>query len=281
MKRVSEYKMLDLFADQEIEPKNEELKSEEDIEDEESEGEDNEVFDPNSALKGLRFALIGRFTKRKSELKKQIIQAGGNKRIGLSKNVRAIVYGKNPSKKDLAKIEMLNHDGYYFPSLSEQELMDILSGVNKDLSYPEVAKNVNITYDFIFNPKFKSLVTISRDGITHRLGGREIFTHKIPGNKYLFWQIIGDLAGSASETFDPSTADYIMLPKSTIESLKNGVKDELILLVSKVYNESKAKKFTYKFVLEDDLIPFAKSRSMKINDTITLNLIEKYESESN
>ena len=90
-------------------------------------------------------------------------------------------------------------------------------------------------------------------------------------------QIIGNLAGETRNAFYPYETDYILLWDSSLKLLKEGKKDNLIKIIENGYNNSKAEKFNYKFILARDLMSFAKNRSIKIKDDITLELIEKYE----
>ena len=236
----------------------------------------SEVPENKAFLKDVRFALIGKFSQAKSVLSKQIEKMGGDKKITLAKESCVVVIGANPTKADWDKLDTLKHDGFHIPQITELEFMDILEGRNKSFHFPKVIKNVNIDYDFIVNPKYKCLVPISKDGITHRIGGREIFVFSDACNIQLLWQTIGNLAGEARNVFSPYETDYILLWESTLNHLKDGNKDELIRIIEKGYNESKAEKFNYKFILAKDFIDFAKERSIKVDDKITLDLISRY-----
>lgn len=231
-------------------------------------------------LSDIRFALIGSFSLSKKELAERIVRAGGSDKITLSKNTRVVVKGEKPSENDLYKLKMLRHDGFHIPVITEREFMDILERRNISFHFPKVRKRLDIDYDFIVNPEYRCLVPVSYDGITHCLGCREIFINHIYDPKiHLYWQIIGNLAGVGVNVFDPYETNYIMLGRSTLESLLKGEKDDLILLIEKTYNSSKSEKFNYKFILEDEFWEFVRKRSEKVGDHITLDLIEKYESD--
>lgn len=235
--------------------------------------------DKNLPLKGVRIALVGDFAKSKSNLTEEIVKRGGDKNVSLSKKSYVVAMGENPSDKDLEKLDMLRHDGFHIPEISEEKLMDILQGRDTTIKFHKIKKEVDIDYDFIVNPKYRCLVPVSKDGITHCLGCREIFVHKDGANIELFWQVIGNLGGAASPAFDPTTTDFIMLSPSTMEKLKNGMKGDTIALVESTYNSSKNEKFTYRFILEDDFMSFAWKRSKAVKDEITLDLLNKYESD--
>ena len=237
----------------------------------------NEKMD-TKFLTGIRFALIGDFTAKKSELTKKLVKYGGDKKTTISKESNVVVMGTHPKEKDIEKLDILKHDGFDIPRITEKDLIDILEKRNISFSFPKVTKKVIIDYDFIFDPKYRCLKKISKDGITHCLGNREIFVYRNDAKIHFLWQIIGNLAGSARPTFDPYDTDYIMLDKLTIEQLRNGVKDDLILLIEDTYNKSKSEKFNYKFIREAEFMDFAKDRSERVHDNITLDLINKYES---
>lgn len=236
-----------------------------------------DTFSSEQNLKGIRFALIGKLLQSKDKYSKLIEQKGGDRNTSLSKDSCVVVIGSNPTPKDINKLNILKHDGFNIPQIAEAEFIDILEGRNKTFNYPKVIKQVNIDYDFIFNPQYKCLVSISKDGITHCIGSREIFVYNDTPNIHLLHQIIGNLAGETRNAFYPYETDYILLWDSSLKLLKEGKKDNLIKIIENGYNNSKAEKFNYKFILARDLMSFAKNRSIKIKDDITLELIEKYE----
>ena len=51
-----------------------------------------------------------------------------------------------------------------------------------------------------------------------------------------------------------------MLSDSTLEKLKNGEKDESIMMIQNYYNKNKGDKFDFKFMSEDDILNFAQLR---------------------
>lgn len=228
-----------------------------------------------SLLGGIRIYLMGNFPN-KALFKSRISKAGGITNKGLSKSTRVIVEGTNPNKNDLLKIETLNHDGFKIPIIQELDINDILLGINKNFHFPEVTKNVNITYDFIFNPIHPKIISISKDGITHRLGNKEIFVYKCDAKFLILGQLIGNIGGSVTNVFDPNNTNFIMINDLTLEKLKLGEKDEEIILIASIYNTSKSDKFTYKFIIENEFLNFIEVRSQKVNDDNTLRLLEKY-----
>ena len=121
------------------------------------------------------------------------------------------------------------------------------------------------------------LKKVSNDGLTHIIGNRELFIYQPKGNKYLLWQMIGNMAGVGTDVFDVNSTDFIVLKDSTVEKLKDGIKDESIIIVENKYNESKSDVFSFNFILENDLMDYIKSSSIKSNDEVTLDILSKYE----
>ena len=67
-----------------------------------------------------------------------------------------------------------------------------------------------------------------------------------------------------------------MLSDSTLEKLKNGEKDESIMMIQNYYNKNKGDKFDFKFMSEDDILNFAQLWSEVHNDEVMRALYERY-----
>lgn len=235
-----------------------------------------DYHEDNLILKGIRIFFTGSFSVSKKTLIDKAISLGASDITGLSKQTNLIVKGKNVSATDLNSIYRLNYNGFYFPIIDEVEFTKIISE-NKKVNYPDVKKNKNITYDSVFNSPFSVLKKVSNDGLTHIIGNRELFIYQPKGNKYLLWQMIGNMAGVGTDVFDVNSTDFIVLKDSTVEKLKDGIKDESIIIVENKYNESKSDVFSFNFILENDLMDYIKSSSIKSNDEVTLDILSKYE----
>lgn len=112
-------------------------------------------------LSGVRVFFCGRFTEPVSILADQMENRGAIVRsistsspqlLGLSKETCVIVQGNSPKDTDLDKIQSLDYDGFHIPVISEEDAHRILDG-SKEAHFPKPIKEVDITYDFIFQKR--------------------------------------------------------------------------------------------------------------------------------
>lgn len=234
---------------------------------------------------GVRVYLSGTFSVPQSVIFSQLEDAGAIvKSIGpkgaiaplnLAKTTCVIVTGKKQSESDLVKIEMLSHDGFHIPIITEDEMRLIISG-KKEASFPLPTKKVDITFDFLFNSRVPKIIHFNFYEYTHPLGMKELFVHDIQGKKDLLLQSLGNIGAYSNFEFDPKTIDYCWLKKETIEKLKKGEKDEFIQIITNKYNSSNSDKFSYKFIIESEAIFWMEYRAREIGDKISLDYITRY-----
>ena len=85
----------------------------------------------------------------------------------------------------------------------------------------------------------------------------------------------GNLAAWLNYTLSPQIQIFV-LSDSTLEKLKNGEKDESIMMIQNYYNKNKGDKFDFKFMSEDDILNFAQLWSEVHNDEVMRALYERY-----
>ena len=61
-----------------------------------------------------------------------------------------------------------------------------------------------------------------------------------------------------------------------LEKLKNGEKDESIMMIQNYYNKNKGDKFDFNFMSEDDILNFAQLWSEVHDDEVMQALYERY-----
>lgn len=235
---------------------------------------------------GVRVYLSGTFSVPQSVIINELIDAGAiGQKIGpkggmltqnLAKTTCVIIAGKKQNESDLLKIETLAHDGYHIPIITEDEMRLIIAG-KKQASFPLPIKNVDITFDFLFNSRVPKIIHFNFYEYTHTLGMKELFLYDIKGNKQLLYQSLGNIGAYSNFEFDPKTIDYCWLKKETIEKLKKGEKDEFIQIITDKYNSSNSDKFTYKFIIESEAIFWMEYRAREIGDKISLDYITRYQ----
>lgn len=243
-------------------------------------------IEPIKPFDGVRVFLSGTFSVPQSVIVEELIDVGAiGQKIGpkggmltqsLAKTTCVIIAGKKQNESDLLKIETLAHDGYHIPIITEDEMRLIISG-KKQASFPLPVKNVDITFDFLFNSRVPKIIHFNFYEYIHPLGMKELFMHDIKGKKDLLLQSLGNIGAYSNFEFDPKTIDYCWLKKETIEKLKKGEKDEFIQIITNKYNSSSSDKFTYKFIIESEAIFWMEYRAREIGDKISLDYITRYQ----
>lgn len=224
---------------------------------------------------GIRVYLSGTFSRPNSEIIFKLTNAGANTKMGLAKTTCVIIAGSNQSDKDLEKIDILSHDGFHIPIIDETEALAIITG-EKNASFYEPVKNVNITYDYIFNSRVPKIQHFNFFEHTHPLGQKELFLHEIKGNQHLLYQSLGNIGSYGNSEFDPKSIDFCWLKQETIDKLRQGGKDRFIDIITEKYNQSDSDKFTYKFVIESEAIYWMEYRATEVGDKLSLDLITRY-----
>ena len=150
-------------------------------------------------------------------------------------------------------------------------------------------KAVNFTYDFLFskreNGEYNYIVEINPLSSKNILYGKEIF---VPANidkgRNNLFQALGYIGAYGNNEYDESI-HYLFMPQKTVNALMLGTKNDFVIQIEdicdkqkKSYKNPKAWSFKLKFILESEVLEFLKGRSERINDILTLEQVEKYES---
>lgn len=236
-------------------------------------------------LSNVRVYLSGKFSVPKTILADKLEDRGAITRsitksaptyLGLSKDTCVVIFGDSLNDNDKIKLRTLENDGYKIPIISEKDIIDILEG-RKTTKFEKPIKNVDITYEFIFDKEFPKIAHFNFYEYTHPLGQKELYIHDIAGDKYLLDQSLGNIGAYSNYEFDPYTIDYCWLKRETIEKIKKGEKDEFIQIITDKYNSSDNKKFTYKFIIESEAIFWMEFRAKEIGDKLSLDYITRYQ----
>jgi hypothetical protein len=99
------------------------------------------------------------------------------------------------------------------------------------------------------------------------------FTGGLRGNRFVYFQILGNLGGTANDFDFSIQTDYYVISDSIIEKLILGIKDiQLEELEQKI--NAKGKKYKHlQIITEEALLKHIMKRCLSINDQVTLNLI--------
>lgn len=238
-----------------------------------------------SPFDGVRIYLSGKFSCPKEIIADKLESLGAIVRtigpvsatnyLGLSKETCVIIAANKLSEQENLKIDTLKHDGFHIPIISEKELNEILTG-NKQVSFPTPVKNVNITFDFIFNSRTPMIQHFNFYEFYHPLGQKEIYFQDLKGEKDLLLQSLGNIGAFSNFEFDPKTIDFCWLKTDTIELLKQGIKDKFIETITNKYNSSDANKFTYKFIVESEAIYWMLYRAKACGDELSYDYLTRY-----
>ena len=265
-------------------------------------GEQLSMFEENNerkiVLKGDSYVCLnGEFsisnTKLKAKLKaigcskiKQITPKAKNANVPTRDTVLYIV-GDEPNENSLKKYEVLRHDGFGIIKIGEEELMDFLNG-NIDLNIPEtVPKKVEIDYSHyewtppvINNTEFvirvESPVKYNLDSLENPLYTKEIFIPQMAKNKKIYLkQLLGNFGGRATEKYSDKTS-IVMLSQDTINKLKEGVKDDVIVDLENQHNNIGLEIFNIQFTSINDFTKWVKARLQQFPDSASQRLLDEF-----
>lgn len=221
---------------------------------------------------GVKIYLSGTFSKPKKNIVLKLKNAGAITDMGLSRKTYVVIAGSNQKRDVVLKIATLKNDGYNIPVISESDMYDLLSG-KKYGEFKEPVKDIQIDYDFMFSKEFPKFIHMDSPVCPHVFGEKEVYIHGDWIETYPLRQALGNIGAYVATEFDPKYTDYCWLTSNTIRLLENNIKDDFINCIADTYNKSKSKKFTYKFVLSDEVVSWMKSRAIKIGDAISLEYI--------
>lgn len=247
-------------------------------------------------LSGIRVCLVGKFTMPSIKLNKLLREKGVIDPIdhvvsSSSDDINSkpakeatclFVVGAEVPEDCLVRYELNCHDGFKAVKITEQELYSLMRG-EITIEIPTIVKkHINLDYSYIEWNAPKNQITrksspfvFDMNSIISPVYGREIYVPDIEGiNMSAFRQIIGNLGGYANTYYDEKT-DMILLGDSTIENLKNGVKDATILKIEKEYNCGNSKIFNIQFASESAFMQWVSARLTKCPDIVTQALVDK------
>ena len=256
-------------------------------------------------LRGKRICLTGEFRIPQKELNAKFEAIGVAKVDKVSdtrvyidgvpippvkESTHFFVVGKNPNEDSMKRFALNEHDGYHAKMISEDKLYEYLAGqFTEDDMVPDIVeKHIKLDYSYYdwtapvingktFVTRVSSPLYYDPECCINPIARKEIFVPTIPGvDMNVFRQLIGNHGGYANAEFFDET-NIVMLSDSTLEKLKKGIKDEVILGIENRYNKSNSKIFNIQFTSESDFIKWAKIRMEKFSDESTKVLMKKYD----
>lgn len=250
------------------------------------------TINQQNPLTDRRIGFIGKF-KNRAALVKKVKEFGASEKSkdGLTRDTQILVVGSDVKQEDENRLLCYEHDGWKPLKISETELQEIFKGHYAGFeTTPEPIKQVSIDMSYYnWNPPALSDEDVEDAGIRcssplmygegNPLYGKEIYVPNKPKEDMsILRQIIGNFGGYANtRNFDDT--NVIMLSNETLQLLKQGIKDDVILDIEDSYNKSNAKMFNIQFTSERDFILWVKDRMEKYADESTMALLNKYDKE--
>lgn len=249
----------------------------------------------NNPLQDLRICLAGIFNTPTTILKKRLTNLGASKidvvsheskneinSLPIKETTNLFVVGNKIPEDCLVRYNLNCHDGYKAVKISEDELYALIRG---DISI-EIPKNIvkHIDLDYTYYcwnaPKNQvmhksSPYVYDMNSVHSPVYGREVFIPNMEGiNMSALGQIIGNLGGFSNNQNFPNS-DMIMLSETTVENLKNGIKDAVIQKIENDYNNGTSKIFGCCFTCFPDFIKWVHFRLSQCPDSSTQELVDR------
>ena len=243
-------------------------------------------------LTDRRVGFIGKF-KNRAALVRKVKEFGASPKSndGLTRDTQILVIGSDVKQGMLNRLLCYEHDGWKPLKISETELEDIFKGHYQGYETPLVSKkeiSIDMSYYNWVPPVFSEEDDEEEStglrctsplvyGDDNPIYGMEIYVPNRPDTDMgIIRQIIGNYGGYANTEYFDET-NVVMLSEETLRLLKQGIKDDVITTIEKLYNNSSAKFFNIQFTSEPDFIAWVKKRLEKNPDNSTMALLKKYE----
>ena len=243
-------------------------------------------------LTDRRVGFIGKFKNRAALVRKvKEFGASPKRNDGLTRDTQILVIGSDVKQGLLNRLLCYEHDGWKPLKISETELEDIFKGHYQGYETPLVPKkeiSIDMSYYNWVPPVFSEEDDEEEStglrctsplvyGDDNPIYGMEIYVPNRPDTDMgIIRQIIGNYGGYANTEYFDET-NVVMLSEETLRLLKQGIKDDVITTIEKLYNNSSAKFFNIQFTSEPDFIAWVKKRLEKNPDNSTMALLKKYE----
>lgn len=255
---------------------------------------DNSAIMQQNPLTNRRVGFIGKFKNRAALVRKvKEFGASPKSKEGLTRDTQILVIGSEVKQEILNRLLCYEHDGWKPLKISEAELEDIFKGHHngyETLAIPKKQISIDMTY-YNWVPPVYSNDENDDDGDAgircssplvygegNPISGMEIYVPNRPNTDMgIIRQLIGNFGGYANTEYFDET-NVVMLSVETMRQLEQGIKDDVIKLIEKQYNESSAMSFNIQFTSEPDFIAWVKKRLDKYPDESTMVLLDKYNS---
>ena len=227
--------------------------------------------DPENPFYDRKVVITGVFNQSRKELGTILKSMGADNDTTISKKTNYVLIGKDPGTSKIQKLDKLQHDGWSIKRLYQEDIDNILDGKWEGYHVPKInVKDLNLTYEHFLNHHLDFTKAMNP------IYGKELYYGNSRAKEFpSFNQLTGNF-GAFGDTYLNPDINVCVLSTATIQSLIKGDKDSTIIEIEKYYNSNKAVIFEYTFVSEDGILEFCKKRIDLTNDTISLELYNKY-----
>lgn len=227
----------------------------------------------NNPFYGRRVAYTGEFRLDNRQLSKTLKELGAVVNNVIAKTTNFVLIGQSPNSTKISQVDSRIHDGFHIQKIYQEDLDKILRGEDWD-QYTTKAENLK-SLDFTLE-HFNLHHYLFDEGAKNKIAGKELyFCQGFRKDKLAIEQMTGNLAAWLNYTLSPQIQIFV-LSDGTLEKLKNGEKDESIMMIQNYYNKNKGDKFDFKFMSENDILSFAQLWSEVHGDKVMLALYERY-----
>lgn len=230
----------------------------------------------SNPLYGCSVVMTVFFHISRSQLRKALDAMGVKRSNTITKNTQVVLIGeRNVGPKKLSDLNTLIHNGYNIARITGDEQLDRIlydtTVTAQEFSIPEPAKK-ELNFTLSHFRKHKHILTFPINSIA---GAELYFPSHFAGDARLFYQICGNLGAFGNWELNAQVT-HIVLPLSTVASLQQNQKDEVIREYEEWYNKSRAVTFSALFVTEHDILKFVRERIVQHGDEVTALLYKAY-----
>lgn len=200
-------------------------------------------------LSGVRLYAVGNFRNvTQKEARRFLSDNGAEIANEASKYIHAAFVGSDVDDDALSKIDKLRFNGFHIPTYGSSELDDMMNG-RFNLTFSKVVKSLELDVEHY------DRLHIDMSAKRNPIYGKEIyFGCGFSGHFQLIDQMTGFLGSSGDRIQIYPDTNMIALSDSSVNALRNGIKDDAIRYIEDTYNRSDAVVFDYKFVGESDIL---------------------------
>ncbi|MBQ6037740.1 MAG: hypothetical protein IJL37_03610 [Bacteroidaceae bacterium] len=226
--------------------------------------------DPNHPLYDRRVFITGKWGNR-TNFKKLLESYGAEVEDQITKYVTHVFIGQDPKEEDLNNIQKLEFNGFHFCRLYQNDFDNLSFQIWDPYRTPFFLKK-----ELDFSIQLFEQQHIRFDGMRNIIASKELYYGKGFKEKVdCFYQIAGNLGAFGNWDLN-NDVDICVLSNSTINKLRDGIKDETIKYIEDTYNKNNADQFNYKFLTEQDILDYCKSRCDACDDDVTMHYYNVY-----